>query len=118
MQDDGNLVLYDAHQSPIWASNTWNKGSKPHHLVQQDDGNLVLYDAHRTATWSSNTYGKTAPPSYNAPSYVPPPPVRNSLHANQALNQNDFIKAPGFEFYARVQSDGNFVLYTSNSFES
>jgi hypothetical protein len=42
----------------------------------------------------------------------------DKLHNETALHQDNFIKAPGFEFYARVQSDGNFVLYTSRNFSS
>jgi|NOAtaT_6_FD_contig_111_537912_length_1593_multi_5_in_0_out_0_2 hypothetical protein len=114
MQDDGNLVLYDSLSSAIWASGT----------------NTPTYSQYNPIPQQNQYAPPPAPynpaPSYNPapapfqPSYQPAPTygVRDKLHASQVLNQNEFIKAPGFEFYARVQTDGNFVLYTSNSFES
>jgi len=56
MQTDGNFVLYDAQNRPLWASGT--NGQAGAYLAIQDDGNLVVYKG--TATpWSSNTYGFT-----------------------------------------------------------
>lgn len=44
MQGDGNFVIYDVNNRPIWASNTaWTKMDVGHNLVLQDDGNLVIY---------------------------------------------------------------------------
>ena len=39
MQGDGNLVLYDGHAQPYWASNTFTPNVT---LVLHDDGSLVL----------------------------------------------------------------------------
>ena len=56
MQGDGNLVLYDWYNQPLWASNTpgntdiWD-------VVMQGDGNLVVYDEHNHPLWASNTSG-------------------------------------------------------------
>ena len=47
MQEDGNLVLYDAHNHPHWSSNTYNQGHKGHKAKMQDDGNFVVYDGHK-----------------------------------------------------------------------
>jgi len=83
MQDDGNLVLYDAVGVALWASLThgkpgawlinqgdgnlvlyhngvavWHSGTHGHgpsNLIMQDDGNLVLYKAGGVATWASGT---------------------------------------------------------------
>eukprot|EP01022_Parablepharisma_sp_SALTPOND_P033226 TRINITY_DN88324_c0_g1_i1.p1 TRINITY_DN88324_c0_g1~~TRINITY_DN88324_c0_g1_i1.p1 ORF type:complete len:331 (-),score=-3.12 TRINITY_DN88324_c0_g1_i1:127-1011(-) len=56
MQKDGNLVIYDAHNNPTWASNTYKKGSgSPYILGMQNDGNLVIYDGKDNAIWASNT---------------------------------------------------------------
>jgi len=62
MQNDGNFVLYDHSNQPIWASNTAQKGVPPHDIKMQSDGNLVIYDGHRQAIWSSNTYLKGSGP--------------------------------------------------------
>lgn len=57
MQLDGNLVIYNAANTPVWASNTYgNNGAR---LVMQQDGNLVIYRTNNTAAWASNTFGHT-----------------------------------------------------------
>lgn len=53
MQDDGNLVMYDALNHAIWFSNTEQKGSPPYRLVMQNDGSLAIYDANNRCTWTS-----------------------------------------------------------------
>jgi hypothetical protein len=55
MQGDGNLVLYDSKNKPLWHSNTDLKGAKPYRLVMQKDRNLVLYDGYNKPLWSSRT---------------------------------------------------------------
>jgi hypothetical protein len=55
MQDDGNLVIYDANGHATWASGTYGKGTGPFRLVMQADRNLVIYDAHGHATWATGT---------------------------------------------------------------
>jgi hypothetical protein len=53
MQQDGNLVVYNASAEAVWASNTaGNPGSR---LVVQDDGNVVIYRPDGTPVWASNT---------------------------------------------------------------
>ena len=56
MQTDGNVVLYDPHGKPIWASDTYGKGQQPYSLIMQDDQNLVAYGKGGVPIWSSNTY--------------------------------------------------------------
>ncbi|MFV0461047.1 MAG: hypothetical protein ACK5MT_20030 [Actinomycetales bacterium] len=81
MQDDRNLVVYDAAGTAVWASGTvcdaqWNystllgepgpRALEPGHfmqsadrrfrLIQQTDGNLVLYSP-TGPVWSTGTYG-------------------------------------------------------------
>jgi hypothetical protein len=55
-QQDNNLVVYDRNHSPVWASDTWQKGAPGVRLTMQDDGNLVLYCGNRSPIWASNTY--------------------------------------------------------------
>lgn len=55
MQGDGNFVIYNWADGPVWSSNTYgNPGSK---LVMQDDGNLVVYRG-GTPLWASDTAGE------------------------------------------------------------
>ena len=98
MQDDGNLVLYQAttpNQSvsthPLWNAwssqlvPTWKTTDHPNQnvvLKMQDDGNLVIYDL-------------SAGPGQE-----------------RALWESDTVLAPGTNrCYLRVQDDGNLVIY-------
>jgi hypothetical protein len=56
-QSDGNVVVYDSHNHPTWASGTNGKASD--HLIMQGDGNLVLYNGKSPvwATGSNNNNG-------------------------------------------------------------
>lgn len=51
-QDDGNLVLYNPANVPVWASNTSNTGTA---LCFQTDGNLVIYNADGSPVFTSST---------------------------------------------------------------
>lgn len=52
-QADGNLVLYGAGMSVLWASYTQNKGATV--AVMQADGNFVIYDANNQPLWYTGT---------------------------------------------------------------
>ena len=54
MQTDGNAVLYDRQNHPLWATNTY--GITPREFIMQPDGNLVLYSTDGQARWASNTW--------------------------------------------------------------
>jgi hypothetical protein len=56
MQGDGNLVMYNAADRPVWASNT--AGHYDAFLVVQNDGNVVIYDGGRPI-WATGTAGRT-----------------------------------------------------------
>jgi hypothetical protein len=60
MQDDGNLVLYNKDNAPLWSSKT--DKSDVHRCIMQPDGNLVLYHVDKSPAWASNTNGN--PGSY------------------------------------------------------
>jgi hypothetical protein len=54
-QADGNLVLYDEHGRPLWASGTDDESAGV--VAMQGDGNLVMYDAAGVPRWASDTAG-------------------------------------------------------------
>lgn len=58
LKEDGNVLIYDIANKPLWASNTYNKGSGPYSMKIQDDGNLVVYDVNNEEIWSSGTMDK------------------------------------------------------------
>ncbi|KAI0827134.1 hypothetical protein BC628DRAFT_203453 [Trametes gibbosa] len=53
LQDDANLVIYDARDQPTWASgsNPGKFGMPPWRLELQDGGNLVIYDKNNRFLW-------------------------------------------------------------------
>ncbi len=53
-QGDGNLILYNPSQVPLWASRT--SGDFNTYAVLQGDGNFVIYDNGRPL-WASGTGG-------------------------------------------------------------
>ena len=53
MQNDGNFVLYDVNNKPVWASNT--AGNPGAYLAVQEDGNLVVYNQGGNPLWATNT---------------------------------------------------------------
>jgi len=56
MQEDGNLVLYNANNIAKWSSGT--AGEQIHRCIFQDDGNLVLYNKYRKSIWHTATYNR------------------------------------------------------------
>lgn len=58
MQGDGNLVVYNRANRPLWATDT--VGHAGNELVMQRDGNLVVYATQpvQRALWSSGTAGR------------------------------------------------------------
>ena len=58
MQSDGNLVIYNKTNQPIW--NTFTYGTDANKLVMQPDGNLVLYNSANKPFWHTFTYGTNA----------------------------------------------------------
>lgn len=56
LQDDGNMVLYENGDQPVWASGT--HGQEVGYAVMQEDGNLVLYAPGGEAVWATDTYGQ------------------------------------------------------------
>jgi hypothetical protein len=103
MQADGNLVVYDTNNTPLWYSNTADNapGNKAY-LSLQDDANLVIY--FRTYIWSSGTnqpegsFTRT-----NSTSGIVLPPTN--------LAQGGHIISGNGLFDATLQTDGNFVIY-------
>ena len=51
MQPDGNFVLYDSNNTPLWNANTENKGG--YRLTLETDGNLYIYDINGNQIWKS-----------------------------------------------------------------
>jgi hypothetical protein len=55
LQSDGNLVLYEADNQPVWAAGT--DGQDVARATMQEDGNLVISSSAGDAVWASGTNG-------------------------------------------------------------
>ena len=53
MQQDGNLVVYNERNKPIWAAMTFGEN---HRAIFQPDGNLVIHNGDDRAIWASKTH--------------------------------------------------------------
>jgi len=103
MQGDGNAVVYSGSRS-LWQSSTaGNPGAR---MVMQDDGNLVIYSGSRPV-WSS-----TAPPAPPAP---PAPAISDTLNSGNELGSGRLLRSSNGSSEARMQGDGNFVVYSNGS---
>jgi hypothetical protein len=56
MQGDGNLVMYNSSNQPLWASNTGGQSIK--NCLMNADGNLIIYKTTGQVSWASNTGDK------------------------------------------------------------
>ena len=61
-QADGNFVVYNEFQQPLWASGT--SGTSGAQIWLQDDGNIVLYNGAGLPLWTTNTPGDFVSQSY------------------------------------------------------
>ncbi|MFI7239470.1 mannose-binding protein [Streptomyces cyaneofuscatus] len=53
MQQDGNLVVYNEQNKPVWAAMTFGEN---HRAIFQPDGNLVIHNGDDRAIWASKTH--------------------------------------------------------------
>lgn len=58
MQPDGNLVLYDNRNRPLWASGSWDyfQSNEFYYCIIQSDGNLVIYNNKHKPKWATDTW--------------------------------------------------------------
>lgn len=132
MQTDGNFVLYDPYNNPLWSTGTAGMGGAI--ILLQDDGNLVIYHE----LWEVGTYR-----AWNgATSAYDPCRIGKTLATGGIIHENECLESnSGLTFaamingdlqiydrqlaqltwhsntyghpgsYAILQSDGNFVIY-------
>ncbi|MDX6744158.1 hypothetical protein [Actinocorallia sp. A-T 12471] len=103
MQADGNLVIYDPVQRPVWSSGTHEGKDAGSRLVLQTDGNLVLYRPDDTPSWDSGTRQNPLP--------VGAPASGDTMQPGQVMHRGDTLTAADGSCYLVYQPDGNLVLY-------
>lgn len=127
LQIDGNLVVYSAPGHPaLWSSGTAGTGAH-NRLVLQSDTNLVLYNAAGRALWNTGinreilTQGQALLPGQqmrNVQNIAPKgaeltmQPGGNLVYTEDGVTRwSTKTSVPGS--LAVMQTDGNFVVYTS-----
>jgi hypothetical protein len=145
MQDDGNLVVYDSTNTPIWATGTnqfqniitsesaplmmgqaLTSPNRIYQAVMQTDGNFVVYHG-TTALWATGTTGPTSNGSPNGSPYemvLAPDGDLEHLAYGQTCptytpciaNWSSNSKGKGTPPYKlTMQDDGNLVVYDSTN---
>ena len=99
MQPDGNLVLYNNNNSPIWYSGSSGANQGQVSLVTQPDGNLVIYSG-SVPLWS---IGFTSNPNLFRS-------VTGEMSTSRLLT-NQVIETADRVYQLTLQPDGNLVLY-------
>lgn len=125
-QVDGNFVLYDADNIALWSSGTYKKNSTV--LALQSDGNLVMFN-NNDIVWSLFEVKHPSPSSDHGGYNITPPPTATTctgskgtytfkgdrLKPNDVLNACEGIKDVNYNNIAVMQSDGNFVIYSTGN---
>jgi hypothetical protein len=88
-QSDGNVVLYDGSNRAIWATNTDGRGRL---FAFQADGNFVVYDGGGRAVYSTGTYGGQARTVRAAYDWGWRPPVAAVSSTTSVAQANQFFK--------------------------
>ena len=126
LQTDGNIVIYDSTGKALW--NLWSQPNvnnrKAVILQMQDDGNLVAYDSGGAAIWSTGTYGKAGASAFWVVNAVDKNSRLNradgayslgdTLKPSKRIEFNEYLSSTNKKFIAKMQGDGNFVVYSSD----
>lgn len=119
MQEDGNLVLYNARGRAEWSSDTQGRGAVE--CLMQSDGNLVLKDRAGRPVWSTRTEGAADARLmvqndgnlviYNRRGLVvwAKGRIRDSLSRDENLLVDEFLRSQNRKFTLILQGDGNLV---------
>jgi RHS repeat-associated protein len=101
LQTDGNFVLYDPFNNPLWSTVTY--GTNASSIQMQDDANLVLY----IFKWQAGVY--VAPTGGTIP--YDGCRVGATLFATQILASGACLESPSGRYMLLMQSDGNLFIY-------
>ena len=125
VQPDGNIVIYDSTNLAVW--NMWGETighPQAVRLEMQNDGNLVAYGNNNSIAWSINPH-TIGTGSFNVVNTSDIDSklseingvvnVGSTLTTGQTLSTNQYLSSPNKKFIAKMQNDGNFVIYNSDS---
>jgi lambda family phage minor tail protein L len=112
MQRDGNLVVYNKANDPVWNTGT----GEPSKAVFQEDGNLVLYRySDGKAIWNAGSYLQPTSftPTANFPTGTGIILAGNTSASKLTIGQN--LYSPNGWYRLTMQNDGNLVLYSKGT---
>jgi hypothetical protein len=111
-----------------WSGGGWSNAvyslepSSFYFLILQDDGNMVIYrgtgpNDNQGTIWSSETNGKQQKPD---PKYAAAKGKygKNWIASGSGLSPGDWVGSTDGSIYLVMQSDGNLILYTSQTGEN
>jgi RHS repeat-associated protein len=101
MQTDGNFVLSDILNNPLWSTNT--AGLNGSSIEIQDDGNFVLY----SFRWQAGVYAAPAQGPFTPQTCS----IGHVLNAPQNLLGGQCITSPAGQYMLYMGTDGNFFIY-------
>lgn len=128
MQTDGNFVIYKSGKA-IWCSATNTSAFSSYSATMQADGNFVIYGQNgtsKTAVWASGTnYGAVSGHKYQLRlndsgrldvinTSNPNVLIWNNtsqINYHKNLNVGETMLSPNGKYKAKMQTDGNFVVY-------
>jgi hypothetical protein len=133
MQPDGNLVLYDNDDRPLWYSSSFNPNNSSK-LVLQSDGNMVIYSGQQ-GLWSigyvnnPNLFasvtqkmevgrmvpGQIAETADRKYKFILQPDGNLVLYSGNSAVWSTMTIGPRAASYLRLQEDGNMVLYNKSN---
>jgi hypothetical protein len=101
---DGNLVFKDNTGKTIWATESAGTGySSPYALIT-DDGKVKVQNGDGGEIWPVNDVAAKL--------------LKTRLNADDVLKANGMIRSENGEYFAKMQTDGNFVVIKKSSGEA
>lgn len=117
LQADGNLVVYNKENKPVWSSETQaffdpkfgTADNKPVRAVLEDNGTLNLYSATNKKVWDNN-YNEQQNTTLACEAKKAVKKYQTSMKPGERLAENEKLVSANGRYHLRVTTDGNFVI--------
>ncbi|WP_405569679.1 RHS repeat-associated core domain-containing protein [Streptomyces phaeochromogenes] len=109
MQEDGNFVVYDKDNKPLWDSKTWGSG---YFATLQDTGVFIVYNKNWEPQWSAGTWMGSEPVTSGSQQHTWNSEGKLATTTNPKGEQTSYLyDASGELLIRRATGDGDTVLY-------
>ncbi|WP_192583588.1 RHS repeat-associated core domain-containing protein [Streptomyces albicerus] len=109
MQEDGNFVVYDKDNNPLWDSKTWGSG---YFATLQDTGVFVVYNKDWEPQWSAGVWLGSEPVTSGSQQHTWNSEGKLATTTNPKGEQTSYLyDASGELLIRRAVGDGDTVLY-------